>query len=79
MRLAALAFISVSAALLLSGCPAAKSAWQSYDRSVSRDIAIGASQDRGGYASYTVHLGPQSARRAPDFKQPVEAVKGVTW
>ena len=79
MRLAALAFISVSAALLLSGCPAAKSAWQSYDRSVSRDIAIGASQDRGGYASYTVHLGPQSARRAPDFKPPVEAMKGVTW
>ena len=78
LRIAALAFASVSAASLLSGCAGAKSAWQSYARRVSRDIASGASQDRGGFASYTVHLGPQTVRREPDFKQPVEAMRGVT-
>jgi hypothetical protein len=75
----ALTVFAMAVSVISSGCAGAKSAWKSYDRSVSRDIAIGASQDRGGFATYTIHLGPQSARREPDFKQPVEAMKGVIW
>lgn len=47
---------------LSPGCAGMKSAYESYNRSVSRDIAIGATSEDGAYASYTVHLGPQGSR-----------------
>lgn len=75
----ALTVFAMAVSVMSSGCEPARNTWRSYDRNVARDIAIGASQDRGGFATYTVHLGPQPVKRDPDFKQPVEAMKGITW
>lgn len=81
MKILRIAFIFPVVAIL-TGCPAVNDAYSRYDRSVSRDIAIGADQSRGAYASYTAHLGPQPIVRltnSPDFKQPVAEMKGITW